>query len=71
MKSATAGKAFGFWNNKDNTFQYKLPPETCKAEISFMGVTGIHNFTSAKTQVKLVMCPGRTMTMNTNQRPIY
>ena len=42
MKSATAGKAFGFWNNKDNTFQFKLPPGTCKAEISFMGVTDIH-----------------------------
>ena len=27
------------------------------------------NFTSAKIQVKLVMCPGRTMTMSTNQRP--
>ena len=28
------------------------------------------NFTSAKIQVKLVMCPGRTMTMSTSQRPI-
>ena len=36
IKSATAGKAFGFWNNKDNTFQFKLPPGTCKAEISFI-----------------------------------
>ena len=71
MKSATAGKAFGFWNNKDNTFQFKLPPGTCKAEISFMGVTGIHEFYfSKKSQVKLVMCPGRTMTMSINQRPI-
>ena len=48
MKSATAGKAFGFWNNKDNTFQFKLPPGTCKAEISFMGVTGIHEFYLSK-----------------------
>ena len=48
MKSATAGKAFGFWNNKDNTFQFKLPPGTCKAEISFMGVTGIHEFYFSK-----------------------
>ena len=37
MKLATAGKAFGFWNNKDNTFQFKLPPGTCKAEIPFIG----------------------------------
>ena len=48
MKSATAGKAFGFWNNKDNTFQFKLPPGTCTAEISFMGVTGIHEFYFSK-----------------------
>ena len=48
MKLATAGKAFGFWNNKDNTFQFKLPPGTCKAEISFMGVTGIHEFYFSK-----------------------
>ena len=48
MKSATTGKAFGFWNNKDNTFQFKLPPGTCKAEISFMGVTGIHEFYFSK-----------------------
>ena len=48
MKSATAGKAFGFWNNKDNTFQFKLPPGTCKAEISFMGVTDIHEFYFSK-----------------------
>ena len=48
MKSATAGKAIGFWNNKDNTFQFKLPPGTCKAETSFMGVTGIHEFYFSK-----------------------
>ena len=48
MKSATAGKAFGFWNNEDNTFQFKFPPGTCKAEISFMGVTGIHEFYFSK-----------------------
>ena len=44
MKLATAGKAFGYWNKKDNTFQFKLPPGTCKAEVSFMGVSGIHEF---------------------------
>ena len=42
MKLATAGKAFGYWNKKDNTFQFKLPPGTCKAEMSFMGVSCIH-----------------------------
>ena len=41
-------KSFRFWNNKDNTFQFKLPPGTCKAEISFMGVTGIHEFYFSK-----------------------
>ena len=68
MKLATAGKAFGFWNNKDNTFQFKLPPGTCKAEISFMGVTGIHEFYFSKNTSEA--SPGRTMTMSTNQRPI-
>ena len=48
MKLATAGKAFGYWNTKDNTFQFKLPPGTCKAETSFMGVTGIHEFYFSK-----------------------
>ena len=48
MTSATAGKAFGYWNNKDNTFQFKLPPGTCKAEISFMGVSGIQEFYFSK-----------------------
>ena len=48
MKLATAGKAFGYWNKKDNTFQFKLPPGTCKAEISFMGVSGIHEFYFSK-----------------------
>ena len=48
MKLATAGKAFGYWNKKDNTFQFKLPPGTCKAEISFMGISGIHEFYFSK-----------------------
>ena len=48
MKLATAGKAFGYWNKKDNTFQFKLPPGTCKADISFMGVSGIHEFYFSK-----------------------
>ena len=48
MKLATAGKAFGYWNKKDNTFQFKFPPGTCKAEISFMGVSGIHEFYFSK-----------------------
>ena len=48
MKLATAGKAFGNWNKKDNTFQLKLPPGTCKAEISFMGVSSINEFYFSK-----------------------
>ena len=42
------GKAFGYWNKKHNTFQFKLPPGTCKAEICFMGVSGIHEFYFSK-----------------------
>ena len=48
MKLATAGKAFGYGNKKDNTFQFKLPPGTCEAEVSFMGVSGIHEFYFSK-----------------------
>ena len=48
MKLATVGKVLGYWNKKDNTFQFKLPPGTCKAEISFMGVSGIHEFYFSK-----------------------
>ena len=49
MKLATAGKAFGYWNKKDNTFQCKLPPGwPWKAEISFMGVSTIHEFYFSK-----------------------
>ena len=70
MKLATAGKAFGYWNKKDNTFQFKLPPGTCKAEISFMGVSGIHEFYLARTQVRLVMCLWRIMTTSISQKPI-
>ena len=50
MKLATVGKAFGYWNKKDNTFQFKLPPGTCKVEISFMGVSGIHVFYFSKNK---------------------
>ena len=65
MKSATAGKAFGFWNNKDNTFQFKLPPGTCKAEISFMGVTGIHEFYFSTFSEKGDQeCPGHDFLMS-------
>ena len=48
MKLASAGKAFRYWNKKYNTFQFKLPPGTCKAEISFMGVSSIHEFYFSK-----------------------
>ena len=52
MKLANAGKAFGYWNKKDNTFQFKLPPGTCKAEISFMGVSGIYEFYFSKNTIE-------------------
>ena len=54
MKLATAGKAFRYWNKKDNTFQFKLPRGTCKAEISFMGVSGIHEFYFSKNTSEAV-----------------
>ena len=44
VKVATAGRAFGVWNDKDNTFKFKLPAGVCTADVSFMGTTGIHEF---------------------------
>ena len=44
VKVATAGRAFGVWNDKDNTFKFKLSAGVCTADVSFMGATGIHEF---------------------------
>ena len=44
VKVATAGRAFGVWNNKDNTFQFKLPSGICTADVTFMGTSGVHKF---------------------------
>ena len=44
VKVATAGRAFGVWNDKDSTFKFKLPAGVCTADVSFMGSTGIHEF---------------------------
>ena len=38
VKVATAGRAFGVWNDKNSTFKFKLPA------VSFMGTTSIHEF---------------------------
>ena len=44
VKVATAGRAFGVWNNKDSTFQFKLPSGVCTADVAFMGTSGVHKF---------------------------
>ena len=44
VKVATAGRAFGVWNDKDSTFRFKLPAGVCTADVIFMGTTGIHEF---------------------------
>ena len=44
VKVATAGRAFGVWNNKDSTFQLKLPSGICTADVTFMGTSGVHKF---------------------------
>ena len=44
VKVATAGRAFGVWNDKDSTFKFKLPAGVCTADVSFMGTTCIHEF---------------------------
>ena len=35
VKVVTAGRAFGVWNNKDSTFQFKLPSGICTADVIF------------------------------------
>ena len=44
VKVVTAGRAFGVWNNKDSTFQFKLPSGICTAHVTFMGTSGVHMF---------------------------
>ena len=44
VKVATAGRAFGVWNDKYSTFKFKLPAGVCTADVSFMGTSGIHEF---------------------------
>ena len=44
VKVAMAGKAFGVWNDKTNTFHFKLPSGVCTADVAFMGTSGIHEF---------------------------
>ena len=44
VKVVTAGRAFGVWNNKDSTFQFKLPSGICTADVTFMGTSGVHEF---------------------------
>ena len=44
VKVATAGRAFGVWNNKDSTFQFKLPSGICTVDVTFMGTSGVHKF---------------------------
>ena len=39
---ATAGKAFGVWYDKTNTFQFKLPAGVYAADMSFMGARASH-----------------------------
>ena len=44
LKVATAGRAFGVYNSKDSTFQFKLPSGICTADVTFMGTSGLHEF---------------------------
>ena len=44
VKVVTAGRAFGVGNNKDSTFQFKLPSGICTADVTFMGTSGVHKF---------------------------
>ena len=41
---ATAGWAFGQWHKRSYSFVFRLPPGVCKANATFTGTTGIHEF---------------------------
>ena len=44
MKVVTAERAFGMWNNKDSTFQFKLPSGIYTTDVTFVGTSGVHKF---------------------------
>ena len=44
VKVATAERAFGVGNNKDSTFQFELPLGICRADVTFVGTSGVHKF---------------------------
>ena len=39
-----AGRAFSVWNERDNTFQFKLPSGICTADVTFRGTSGVPKF---------------------------
>ena len=41
---ATAGWAYGQWHKKSHSFVFRLPPGVCKANATFTGTNGIHEF---------------------------
>ena len=57
VKVVTAGRAFGVWNKKDSTFQFKLPSGIRTADVTFMGMSGVHkfHFTSDSAQASHVV----------------
>ena len=44
VKVVTAWRAFGMRNNKDSTFQFKLPSGICTADVTFISTSGVHKF---------------------------
>ena len=41
---ATAGWAYGQWHKRRHSFVFRLPPGVCKANATFTGTNGIHEF---------------------------
>ena len=44
IKVMKCGKAFGFWNGRNDTFQFKLPRTVCAAEVMFTSTSGVYKF---------------------------
>ena len=56
VKVVRAGRAFKMWDNKNSTFQFKLPSGVCKADVTSMGTSRVHkfHFTSDSVQASRV-----------------
>ena len=44
VQMASAGRATGVWDRRENTFSFQMPPGITKASMEFSGITGHYQF---------------------------